>query len=256
MNEFSLSVQFASEFTGTMLLILLGVGVSANTSLKKSFGFGSDWLLIAFGWGFAVFVGASVSWRSGAQLNPAVTLVQAANGVLPWDHVPIYITAQLLGAMLGAVLAYLVYKKQFDTHDDPANTGGIFFTSPSVKAPSWNIISEAIGTFVLLMWVQQSSPFQAGTADAAPQFGNSALGYAGVAFTVIAIGASLGGPTGYAINPVRDLGPRIVYTFLPIKGKGSSNWGYSWVPIVGPLVGVALTVAYLWLAGEITAEPM
>lgn len=249
MNEYSNLVLFLSEFTGTMLLLLLGVGVSANTSLKKSFGFGPNWLLIAFGWGFAVFVGASVSWRSGANLNPAVTLEQAAVGALPWSRVPLYLVAQLLGAIVGAGLAYLVYKKQFDTHDEPQNTGGIFFTSASVPAPAWNVISEAIGTFVLLIWIQESSPFQPGTGDSTPQFGNSALGYAGVAFTVIAIGASLGGPTGYAINPARDLGPRIMYSLLPIKGKGSSNWGYAWVPIVGPLVGVVAAVAWFWASG-------
>lgn len=249
MVEYSNLSLFVSEFMGTMLLILLGVGVCANTTLKKAFGRGPDWLLISFGWGFAVFVGASVAWRSGAQLNPAVTFQQAIVGSTPWNKVPLYLAAQLLGAMVGACLAYLVYKKQFDTHDEPQNTGGIFFTSPSVSAPRWNIISEAIGTFVLLIWIQESSPFQPGTGDSAPQFGNSALGYAGVAFTVIAIGASLGGATGYAINPFRDLGPRIVYTLLPIKGKGSSNWSYAWIPIVGPLVGVALVVAFYYMTG-------
>lgn len=160
-----------------------------------------------------------------------------------------FIAAQLVGAMIGALLAYLVYKKQFDTHDDPKNTGGIFFTSASVYAPVWNIISEAVGAFVLVTWVVQSSPFQPGTGDAAPQFGNSALGYAAVAITVVAIGASLGGPTGYAINPARDLGPRIVYSLLPIRGKGSSNWSYAWIPIVGPLLGGALATGVYWLAG-------
>jgi glycerol uptake facilitator protein len=242
-------VLFISEFTGTLLLLLLGVGVSANTTLKKAFGHGPNWLLIAFGWGFAVFVGASVAWRSGANLNPAVTLEQAVIGVLPWRQVPLYLSAQLLGAMAGAGLAYLVYKKQFDTHDDPANTGGIFFTTAAVRAPFWNVVSEAIGTFVLVIWVQESSPFQPGVGDSMPQFGNAALGYAGVAFTVIAIGASLGGATGYAINPARDLGPRIVYTFLPIRGKGSSDWSYAWVPIVGPLVGVALALMWFWIGG-------
>ncbi|MCB0916471.1 MAG: aquaporin family protein [Actinobacteria bacterium] len=250
MTQYSLSTLFFSELVGTMLLLLLGVGVSANTTLKRSFGHGHDWLLIAFGWGFGVFVGASVAWRSGANLNPAVTLQQAFTGSLPWSYVPLYLVAQLIGAMLGALLAYLAYKKQFDTHDDPANTGGIFFTSAAVRAPGWNLTTEAIGTFVLLLWVHESSPFQFGVGDAAPQFGNSALGYAAVAFTVIAIGASLGGPTGYAINPFRDLGPRIVYTFLPIKEKGSSQWGYSWVPIVGPLLGVVAALLFYLSLGN------
>ncbi len=231
---------FVSEFIGTALLIVLGVGVCANTTLKKSFGHGRDWLLISFGWGFAVFVGASVAWKSGAQLNPAVTLGLAMTDAIKWSIVPLYLAAELLGAMTGAILAYLAYKKQFDTHDDPANTGGIFFTSAAVRSNPWNLVTEAIGTFVLVYWVLQSSPFEPGTGDSAPAFGNSALGYAGVAFCVIAIGASLGGPTGYAINPTRDLGPRIIYSLLPIKGKGSSNWGYAWIPIVGPLIGAIL----------------
>lgn len=250
MEQYTLPILFLSEFTGTMFLLLLGVGVSANTSLRKSFGYGSDWLLIAIGWGFAVFVGASVAFRSGAQLNPAVTLALASVGSFDWALVPMFIVAQILGAMTGAGLAYLVYKKQFDTHDDPANTGGIFYTSPSVRAPGWNVITEAVGTFVLITWVVQSSPFQPGTGDSLPQFGNSALGYAGVAFTVIAIGASLGGPTGYAINPARDLGPRIMYSVLPIKGKGSANWGYAWVPIVGPIIGTVAALGWDWIGGS------
>lgn len=237
-------ILFASEFIGTALLILLGVGVSANVTLKKAFGHGKDWLLISIGWGFAVFVGASVAWRSGAQLNPAVTIALAWTGVFPWSHVPFFILAQVLGAMFGALCAYLVYKKQFDTHDQPESTGGIFFTSASVPAPIWNIISEMVGTFVLIYFILESSPFQPGTADSSPQFGNSALGYAGVAFTVIAIGASLGGATGYAVNPARDLGPRIMYTLLPIRGKGSSNWGYSWIPILGPIIGAIVAILF------------
>lgn len=250
MEQYTLPILFLSEFTGTMFLLLLGVGVSANTSLRRSYGYGSDWLLIAIGWGFAVFVGASVAFRSGAQLNPAVTLALASVGSFDWALVPMFIVAQILGAMAGAGLAYLVYKKQFDTHDDPANTGGIFYTAPSVRAPGWNVVSEAVGTFVLVTWVVQSSPFQPGTGDSGPQFGNSALGYAAVAFTVVAIGASLGGPTGYAINPARDLGPRIMYSILPIKGKGSSNWGYAWVPIVGPLIGATAALGWDWIGGS------
>ncbi|MEZ5116798.1 MAG: MIP/aquaporin family protein [Candidatus Nanopelagicales bacterium] len=240
MSELSGSGILLSEFIGTALLLLLGIGVSANTTLRKSFGHGRDWLLVAFGWGFAVFVGASVAWKSGAQLNPAVTLSLAMTGTVPWNQVPWFMVAQLAGAAFGALLAYLVYKKQFDTHDEPASTGGIFFTAPSVYAPVWNIVSEAVGTFVLVYWVLQSTPFVPGTGDLPPQFGNAALGYAGVAFAVIAIGASLGGPTGYAVNPARDLGPRLVYSVLPIRGRGPSNWGYAWIPIVGPLVGAVI----------------
>ena len=142
-----------------------------------------------------------------------------------------------------------MYKKQFDTHDEPENTGGIFFTGPSVPNHFWNFVSELIATFVLIYWVLQSSPFEIGTGDSSVQFGNSALGYAGVAFVVVAIGASLGGATGYAVNPARDFGPRVMYSLLPIKGKGSSNWGYAWVPFIGPLVGALLGAGLFLLVG-------
>lgn len=233
---------FVSEFIGTALLLLLGIGVGCNQSLKKSFGFGPSWLLTSIGWGFAVFVGASVAWRSGAQLNPAFTIALAMSDSNPqgWDVVPIYITAQVLGAMVGAILAYLLYKKQFDTNGDNTNTGGLFYTSASVPSIWWNILSETIATFVLVYWVLESSPFVPGTGDSPPEFGNAALGYAGVAFTVIAVGASLGGATGYAINPARDFGPRFVYWLLPMKGKGSANWSYAWIAILGPVIGGAL----------------
>lgn len=250
MQTFSNGQIFVSELIGTMVLLLLGVGVCANTTLKKAFGNGKDWLLISFGWGFAVFVGASIAWKSGAHLNPAVTLALAtAHDEVSWAQVPTYISAQILGAFLGAGLAYLLYKKQFDTHDEPENTGGIFFTGPSVPSHLWNFITEVIATFVLIYWVLQSSPFQFGTGDSSVHFGNSALGYAAVAFVVIAIGASLGGATGYAVNPARDLGPRLMYSVLPIKGKGSSNWGYAWVPFIGPLVGALVGAGLFRLVG-------
>lgn len=238
-----------SEFIGTAVLLLIGCGVCANVTLKKSLGYQGGWLLISVGWAFAVFVGASIAWRSGAQLNPAVTLALALTGSVPWSQVPYFFVAQLLGAMTGAGLAYLMYKKQFDTHDEPANTGGVFFTNATVRAPFWNLLSEVISTFVLVYWVLQSSPFEPGTEDSGPVFGNSALGYAGVAFTVLAIGAALGGPTGYAVNPARDLGPRIMYAFLPIKGKGSPDFGYAWVPFFGPLLGAAVAAALFSAVG-------
>lgn len=240
---------FASEFFGTMVLLLLGVGVCANTTLKKAFGNGKDWLLISFGWGFAVFAGASIAWKSGAHLNPAVTVAVATTGGIPWSITPVYFAAEILGAFVGAGLAYLMYKKQFDTHDEPENTGGIFFTSPSVPNHFWNFVSEMIATFVLIYWILQSSPFELGTADSSVQFGNSALGYAGVAFVVVAIGGSLGGATGYAINPARDFGPRVMYSLLPIKGKGSSNWSYAWIPFLGPIVGALLGAGLFLLVG-------
>ncbi|MGW0518964.1 MIP/aquaporin family protein [Crossiella sp. NPDC003009] len=230
---------FVWELIGTAVLILLGAGVVANTVLKNSLGNNGGWLLITFGWGFAVFAGASIAAPSGAHLNPAVTLGLATAGKLDWALVPIYFIAQLLGAFLGAVLCWLAYKLQFDTHDDPGGTLGIFSTGPTVDHKVWNTVTEVIGTFVLVLWILLSPGAKTAT-DGLPQFGNAALGYAAVMFVVVGIGASLGGPTGYAINPARDLGPRIAYALLPIKGKGGANWGYSWVPVVGPLIGGAL----------------
>ncbi len=229
---------FLWEMLGTAGLILLGVGVVANVVLKKTLGTGGGWLLINIGWGFAVFVGASIANPSGAHLNPAVTLGLVAAGKTEWADVPAYLIGQMVGAFLGAVLAWLAYKLQFDTHDEPANTRGIFSTGPTVPNYVWNLVTEVIGTFVLVFWILLS-PGASVDGDV-PNFGNSALGYAAVAFVVISIGASLGGPTGYAINPARDLGPRIAYAILPIKGKGSPEWNYSWVPVVGPIVGAIL----------------
>lgn len=243
------TAMFASEFIGTGLLVLLGTGVCANLKLRNSFGAGSDWLLISFGWGFAVFVGASVAWKSGAQINPAVTFGLALSNTIQWSMVPLLVTAQVLGGITGALLCYLAYKKQFDTQVDRAGLGGIFFTNAAVRSNFWNVITEVIGTFVLVYWVLQSTPFEPGTGDAAPVFGNAALGYAAVSFVVISIGASLGGATGYAINPARDLGPRIMYSLLRITGKGTPNWGYAWIPIVGPLVGAAAAAGLFAVVG-------
>jgi glycerol uptake facilitator protein len=224
------------EMLGTAALILLGAGVVANRVLKNALGKGDSWLLISVGWGFAVFVGASIADPSGAHLNPAVTFGLAAADKTEWADVPAYLIGQMVGAFIGAVLAWLTYKLQFDTHDEPANTRGIFSTGPTVPNYAWNTVTEVIATFVLVFWILLSPPASAGP-DGVPTFGNSALGYAAVAFVVISIGASLGGPTGYAINPARDLGPRIAYAVLPIRGKGSPEWNYSWVPVVGPLIG-------------------
>lgn len=232
---------FVWEMLGTAALILLGAGVVANTVLKRSLGLSGGWLLINIGWGFAVFVGASIANPSGAHLNPAVTigLLSAGGSDFGWALAPAYFLGQMVGAILGATLAWAAYKLQFDTHDDPAGTRGIFCTGPTVPNYAWNVVTEIIGTFVLVFWILLSPGAQAGD-DGVPTFGNSALGYAAVAFVVISIGASLGGPTGYAINPARDLGPRIAYALLPIKGKGSPEWNYSWVPVVGPIVGAIL----------------
>lgn len=234
---------FLWELLGTALLVLLGTGVVANHVLRKTLGHGSGFLFITVGWGFAVFTGASVAAPSGAHLNPAVTIgIAIANpdklkGGLA--NLPAYLGGQLVGAIIGAVLCWAVYKLQFDDHPEPENTLGIFSTVPPIKNVTWNLITEIIGTFVLVEFIILNPSFKI-TSDG-PDYGNAALGYAAVAFVVLVIGTSLGGPTGYAINPVRDLGPRIAYGFLlPIRGKGSADWGYSWIPVVGPLVGGAL----------------
>lgn len=230
-----------NEFIGTSVLVLLGCGIGALIRLKRSLGHAmGDWTLIVLGWGMAVFVGASVAWKSGANLNPAVTLGLALSDELAWNLVPYYFVGELAGGIFGAFLVYLVYKKEFDSHDSPQTTGSIFYTAPAVRSLGWNTVSEIIGTFVLVYWIIQAAPWAPATSDQAPVLGNLGLGYAGVAFTVIAIGASLGGATGYAINPARDLGPRICYALLPIKGKQTIDWGYAWVPVVGPLIGGAL----------------
>ncbi|WP_132113102.1 MIP/aquaporin family protein [Actinocrispum wychmicini] len=219
---------FFWETFGTAILILLGTGVVANHVLQRTNGNGGGPLFINIGWGFAVFTGASIANPSGAHLNPAVTLGLAIKGSTKWADVPIYFAGQMLGGFIGAVLCWLTYKLQFDKHDNPSGTLGIFSTIPQIRNTVWNLVTEIIGTFVLVGWIVFNPP------------GNAALSYAGVAFVVLVIGTSLGGPTGYAINPARDLGPRIAYALLPIRGKGSPQWGYSWIPVVGPLVGGTL----------------
>ena len=237
---------FVWEMIGTAVLILLGTGVVANNVLRDTLGSGTGFLFVNFGWAFAVFAGASLAAPTGANLNPAVTLGLAIADKVEWSDVPIYVLGQMVGAIIGATLCWLAYKLQFDKHPEPQNTLGIFATGPTVRNPLWNTVTEVIGTFVLVAWVLLSPLVKVGS-DGVPQFGNSALGYAGVAFVVLVIGTSLGGPTGYAINPARDLGPRIAYALLPIRGKGHADWGYAWVPIVGPLIG-ALLAGLLYLA--------
>ncbi len=291
-----------SEVLGTALLTLLGCGVVANVTLARTLGNAGGWLLVNFGWGLAVFAGVFAAWRSGAHLNPAVTLGIAASGA--GEYAPgvavtvqasaVYVVAQLVGGFLGAVVCFLAYKKHFDEpvrpagepgpaqvdlrgdadtdlgagrhaaredgtaapgttatrtrprtstrtseqaspkpapNDDPADAAdklGVFCTGPAIPAPAWNVVTEVVGTFVLVVVVLLIGQTPSG------------LGPAAVALLVVGIGASLGGPTGYAINPARDLGPRLAHAALPIRGKGGSNWGYAWVPVVGPLLGALL----------------
>lgn len=229
---------FISEVVGTAILILLGCGVVANVALAKTKGNGGGFLLVNIGWGLAVFAGVIVAYRSGAQLNPAVTLGIVSSGATEFVpgvpvsplSIAVYIAAQLLGAMIGAFLAWLAYRQHFDAEPEPANKLGVFSTGPAIRSYGWNLVTEIIGTFVLVFVVL-------GFGRNGDASGLAALGALPVALLVIGIGASLGGPTGYAINPARDLGPRIIHALVPIKGKGSSDWSYSWVPIVGPLIG-------------------
>ncbi|MFJ3403322.1 MIP/aquaporin family protein [Promicromonospora sp. NPDC090134] len=224
------------EFLGTMILLLGGAGVVANAILPMNKGFNGGWLMINFGWGLAVFAGVFVSLRSGAHINPAVTLGILASGAeefgpgIPADfgNMLIYWVAQLAGAFVGAIVAYLAYKRHFDQEADPATKLAVFSTGPAIRSYTWNFVTEVIGTFMLVFVILS--------------FGNwpGDMGPLAAALLVLGIGASLGGPTGYAINPARDFGPRIAHLLLPIPGKGSSDWSYSWVPVLGPLVGGAL----------------
>jgi glycerol uptake facilitator protein len=237
----NLGVVFLSELVGTFMLVLLGCGVVANVALAKNKGFGGGFLMVNFGWGLAVFAGVIVAYASGAHLNPAVTLGLVANGAtefgqgVPVDVVSVvtYIGAQLIGAVLGAIGAWLSYKQHFDAEPDAATKLGVFSTGPAIRSYGWNLVTEIIGTFVLVFVV-------IGFGRNGDASGLAALGALPVALLVVGIGASLGGPTGYAINPARDLGPRIAHAILPIKGKGGSDWAYSWVPIVGPIIGGVL----------------
>jgi glycerol uptake facilitator protein len=235
----NLGTIFLSETVGTAMLTLLGGGVVANIALAKSKGLAGGFLMVNFGWGLAVFAGVTVSYSSGAHLNPAVTLGLLASGAdLSAMQVLIYLLAQMLGAFIGAVLVFVTYKKHFDEEPDPANKLGVFSTGPAIRSYGWNLATEIIGTFVLVFVVIGFG--RAGDVDTNTPAGLAALGALPVALLVIAIGASLGGPTGYAINPARDLGPRIAHAVLPIKGKGTSDWSYAWVPVVGPIIGGVL----------------
>jgi len=225
---------FFAEFIGTALLITLGDGVVANVVLNKTKGNNSGWIVITFGWAIAVFVGVfSSAAVSGAHLNPAVTIALASIGRFNWALVPMYIVAQLLGAMTGALLVWLSYRQHFDETCDASLQLAVFCTAPAIRSVVHNLVTEIIGTFILIFSVLKiAAPANSlGSLDALP-----------VALIVLGIGLSLGGPTGYAINPARDLGPRIMHAVLPIKGKGSSDWSYSWIPVAGPLLGGLLAV--------------
>jgi glycerol uptake facilitator protein len=240
---------FISELLGTFLLILLGNGVVANVVLNGTKGNNSGWIVITTGWALAVYTGVLVAGPySGAHLNPAVTIALAIEGVFEWSLVSSYILAQFIGAMLGAIMVWAIYRDHYKITDDKNGVMATFCTAPAIRNIPVNFISEAVGTFVLLFAVFYLVAPKMVIEHQNVSFGLGSLGAIPVAFIVWAIGLSLGGTTGYAINPARDLGPRIVHALLPIKHKRDSDWGYSWVPILGPIVGGGLaSVLYLAL---------
>ncbi len=231
---------FAGEVLGTFLLIVLGAGVVANVVLNKTYGQNSGYIVITWGWGIGVFVAVFVTANiSGAHINPAVTLGLAIAGKFSWALVPLYMIAQLLGAFLGAVSVWFHYRDHFDQTDDVATKLGVFSTAPAIRNVANNIYSEVFGTFILVLGVLHL---------AEPDVGLGAISALPVALLVFGIGMSLGGTTGYAINPARDLGPRLAHMLLPIKGKGSSDWHYAWIPVVAPLAGATIAaLVYRWL---------
>ncbi|WP_432708440.1 MIP/aquaporin family protein [Pedobacter sp.] len=236
---------FIAEVIGTMFVILMGNGVVANVVLNQTKGNNSGWMVITTGWALGVFVGVVIaSPYSGAHLNPAVTIGLAIAGNFEWATVPLYILAQFIGAMVGALLVWLVYKDHFTATGESELKAAVFCTSPAIRNTTSNLISEIVGTFALLFVIFHFTNAEMG-ADKTP-VGLGSLGAIPVAFLVWAIGLSLGGTTGYAINPARDLGPRIMHAILPIPGKGSGNWGYAWIPVIGPIIGAAIA-AFLYL---------
>jgi glycerol uptake facilitator protein len=235
-----------AELLGTMILVVLGDGVVANVVLQRTKGNSSGWIVITAGWGFAVTIAvSSVGSISGAHLNPAVTLGLATIGTFPWANVAPYIAAQIAGGFLGAVIVWLAYLPHWAVTPEPADKLAVFCTAPAIRQPGANVITEIIGTFFLVLGILAViSPANL------TQGSDWSRGFAPILVGVIvwSIGLSLGGPTGYAINPARDLGPRIAHAVLPIAGKGGSDWGYAWVPIVGPLIGGVLgALSYQWI---------
>jgi glycerol uptake facilitator protein len=242
---------YLAEFIGTALLVLLGNGVVANVLLDKTKGHGAGWISITTGWGLAVFVAVwCVGPISGAHINPAVTLGLAVAGEFPWAGVAPYVVAQMLGGILGGALVFLFYRQHYELTTDADVKLATFCTAPAIRSTVSNLFSELIGTMVLvlavLLVVEPSFDFGTPLAAEGPPNGKIGLGTLGalpVGLLVLSIGISLGGTTGYAINPARDLGPRIAHALLPVPGKRDANWGYAWIPVVGPLAGALLAVA-------------
>lgn len=230
---------YIAEFIGTAIMILLGNGVVANVVLKETKGNGGGWIVITTSWALAVFVAVIVAGpHSGAHLNPVVTLALAITEAFEWSKVPLYILSQLAGAMTGSLLVWLFYKDHFDATDDKGLKAAPFATGPAIANKKGNLLSEIIGTFILIFVIFYITGGEIG--EEKTPIGLGSVGALPVAFLVWVIGLSLGGTTGYAINPARDLGPRIIHSIIPMKGKGTSNWSYAWVPVVGPIIGATL----------------
>lgn len=230
---------FTAELIGTMLVITLGNGVVANVVLKGTKGNNGGWMVITTGWALAVYVGVVIATPySGAHLNPAVTLALAMVGKFAWNKVALFILAQLIGSVIGAFIVWLVYKDHFTETNDPNAEMAAFCTAPAIHNRLFNLLSEVVGTFVLVFVIFYFT--NAEITDQKAPIGLGSLGAIPVAFLVWSIGLSLGGTTGYAINPARDLGPRLVHAIVPLKNKSHPNWTYAWIPIAGPFIGAAI----------------
>ena len=239
--------EFTAELIGTMLLIILGNGVVANVVLKGTKGYNGGWMVITTGWALAVYVGVVIATPfSGAHLNPAVTLGLAIAGKFAWHKVATFILAQLIGSVIGATIVWIVYRDHFNATNDPNTEMAAFCTAPAIHNRLFNLLSEIVGTFVLVFVIFYFT--NAEITDKKTPIGLGSLGAIPVAFLVWSIGLSLGGTTGYAINPARDLGPRLAYSILPLKNKTGTDWKYAWIPIAGPFIGAAIAAfAYLLL---------
>ncbi len=230
---------FIGELIGTMVLVLLGDGVVANVLLEKSKGQNSGWIVISAGWGFAVAIAVYVAgWASGGHINPAVTIGLAAVGEVPLRQVPVYLSAQFVGGFIGAVLVWLAYLPHWPKTADSGAKLAVFCTGPAIRHSAGNVICEVIGTAVLLIGVL-------GILNKYNEIGSGVGPYV-IGILVFSIGLSLGGPTGYAINPARDLSPRLAHALLPIPGKGGSDWGYAWIPVAGPIIGGIIGALLYW----------
>jgi len=239
--------EFSAELIGTMFLILLGNGVVANAILKGTKGHSAGWMVITTGWALAVFVGVVIATPySGAHLNPAVTIGLAIAGKFAWAKVWLFTLAQVIGSIIGSTIVWLVYRDHINATPDPDTQLAVFSTAPAIRNLLFNLLSEIVGTFVLVFVIFYFTTPE--IVNPKTPIGLGALGAIPVTFLVWAIGLSLGGTTGYAINPARDFGPRIMHSILPIQGKGPSNWKYAWIPILGPFLGATFAaLLYLWL---------